>query len=70
MDHLAGTARTENRDRSSGYVVCERGFPGSFSYDGAVRVQLLFDNGQEVALLGLEQSVGVHLLEASWEHVV
>jgi len=45
MDHLAGTARTENRERSSGYVVCERGFLGSFSYERAVRVQLLFDNG-------------------------
>jgi hypothetical protein len=45
MDHLAGTERTENRDRRSGNVVCERGFLGSFSYDRAVRVQLLFDNG-------------------------
>jgi len=45
MDHLAGTLGTENRGRRSGYVVWGRRFPGSFSYDRAVRVQLLFDSG-------------------------
>jgi hypothetical protein len=70
MDHLAGTLGTENRGRRSGNVVWGRRFPGRFDCHRIVWMELLFDNGQQVALLGMEQSVGAHLLEATWEHVL
>ncbi len=41
-----------------------------FERHRAFGLELLFDNSQEVALLGMKQSVGAHLLEATWEHVV
>ncbi|HWQ68877.1 MAG TPA: hypothetical protein VN494_02790, partial [Patescibacteria group bacterium] len=36
---------------------------------GAVGLQLFLDKGEEVALLGMEQAVGPHLLEAAWQHM-
>ena len=71
MDHLAGTLGTEKRGRATGYVRCRRrGMRGLFDSLRAVGLQWLFDNGEAVPLLGMQQAVGPHLLEAAWQHVL
>ena len=70
VEHLAGAVGADNRGRTTGYGRCCTGCRGRVNHPGAVGLQVCFDTGEEVALLGMEQAVGPHLLEAAWQHML
>ena len=50
--------------------MCCSGIWGRFDGDGSAWLEFIFDNGQEMPLLGMKQAVGSNHLEAAREEVL
>src|SRR4030067_131669 len=70
VEHLAGAVGADNRGRTTGYGRGCTGCRGRVNHPGAVGLHVGFDKGEEGALLGMEEAVGPHLLDAAWQHML